>query len=468
MRWILFKIIEEDGQKMAKLKKTVFSIIIRTKNEEKWIGHCLEAVFSQKIDADLEVVIVDNNSNDNTVEVAKRYPIKKLVEINKFFPGKAINKGIIASTGDYIVCISAHCIPKNENWLKKLYQNLENNTDIAGVYGRQLPVCFTSDFDKRDLLITFGRDKKVQINDYFFHNANSMFSRDIWSQFPFDDYSSNIEDRIWGKKVIEAGYKIVYEPDAAVYHHHGLHQHENSTKRAKGIGTILDKIDKDIVGDLPATLKPENTNIASILLVNSEIEENSVDFKLLSIAVKELKLSLFVNSIYIVANNQEIATLLDIHWIDRNRLILNEREVNVEKLLAFSLGQIEITSSYPDSILYVNHNYPFRPKNLFDEIIIEMQYKGFDSVFPCFVDYGHYWKLDENNNFSQIDSSMNSRIDREPTMRALYGLGCISSSVGIRKGRLVGANAGIHSLNNFKYTINIRDEGSQEIIEKFL
>ena len=77
MRWILFKITEEDGQKMSKLKKTVFSIIIRTKNEERWISHCLEAVFSQKIDADLEVVIVDNNSNDNTVEVAKRYPIKK-------------------------------------------------------------------------------------------------------------------------------------------------------------------------------------------------------------------------------------------------------------------------------------------------------------------------------------------------------------------------------------------------------
>ena len=58
MRWILFKIIEEDGQKMAKLKKTVFSIIIRTKNEEKWIGHCLEAVFSQKIDADLELSLI--------------------------------------------------------------------------------------------------------------------------------------------------------------------------------------------------------------------------------------------------------------------------------------------------------------------------------------------------------------------------------------------------------------------------
>ena len=34
-------------------------IIIRTKNEEKWIGHCLEAIFLQKVNASFEVIIVD-------------------------------------------------------------------------------------------------------------------------------------------------------------------------------------------------------------------------------------------------------------------------------------------------------------------------------------------------------------------------------------------------------------------------
>ena len=96
------------------------SIIIRTYNEERWISHCLEAIFSQDFD-NLEVIIVDNKSSDYTVGVAERYPIAAVVNIDKYTPGKAINDGIRASNGDYIVCISAHCIPKDNQWLKKLY-----------------------------------------------------------------------------------------------------------------------------------------------------------------------------------------------------------------------------------------------------------------------------------------------------------------------------------------------------------
>ena len=99
------------------------SIIIRTKNEERWIGHCLKSVFSQEID-NFEVIIVDNNSSDNTLAIAKRYPVKTVVNIDKFAPGKAINDGIRASSGKFIVCLSAHCIPKRTDWLLNLLKNL--------------------------------------------------------------------------------------------------------------------------------------------------------------------------------------------------------------------------------------------------------------------------------------------------------------------------------------------------------
>ena len=145
------------------------SIIIRTHNEERWISHCLSAIFSQDFD-NFEVVLVDNNSTDYTVEVAKRYPITNIVTIDKFFPGKALNDGIRASSGDYIVCISSHCIPKDKNWLRNLYKNFNISKKIAGVYGRQLPMKNSSSHDKRDLAVVFGRDKRIQRKDYFFHN----------------------------------------------------------------------------------------------------------------------------------------------------------------------------------------------------------------------------------------------------------------------------------------------------------
>ena len=156
------------------------SIIIRTKNEERWISSCLRSVYSQTY-TNFEVILVDNNSTDRTVEKAKKFPIK-LVTIEDFFPGKAINDGIQKSSGKYIVCLSGHCIPTSNDWLKNLVADL-NLKDVAGVYGRQESLSFTSDIDKRDLLITFGLDKKIQIKDSFFHNANSAFRKDIWKKF---------------------------------------------------------------------------------------------------------------------------------------------------------------------------------------------------------------------------------------------------------------------------------------------
>ena len=55
------------------------SIIIRTKNEEKWIGKVLEVLMQQSY-KDFEIIVVDSGSTDRTLEIVKKYPIK-LIEI---------------------------------------------------------------------------------------------------------------------------------------------------------------------------------------------------------------------------------------------------------------------------------------------------------------------------------------------------------------------------------------------------
>ena len=141
------------------------SIIIRTKNEERWISKCLEAVFKQEY-KDFEVILVDNQSTDQTIEKAKKYPIH-LVSIKDFLPGKAINIGISKSSGKIIVVLSGHCIPVTNKWLENLIYDLED-PKVAGVYGRQEPMSFSSDNDKRDLVTVFGLDKKIQKKILFF------------------------------------------------------------------------------------------------------------------------------------------------------------------------------------------------------------------------------------------------------------------------------------------------------------
>ena len=69
------------------------SIIIRTKNEEDWIYPCLKAIQDQD-EKNIEVILVDNYSEDKTCKIAKSFGVKKILKIKKFFPGKAINEGI--------------------------------------------------------------------------------------------------------------------------------------------------------------------------------------------------------------------------------------------------------------------------------------------------------------------------------------------------------------------------------------
>src|SRR5205085_9030828 len=100
------------------MSQPLVSIVIRTKNEERWIAPCLRAVFNQGY-KNIEVVVVDNGSTDHTLKRAQEFPVK-IVHITDFLPGKAINDGIRASSGEILVCLSGHCIPVNSIWLENL------------------------------------------------------------------------------------------------------------------------------------------------------------------------------------------------------------------------------------------------------------------------------------------------------------------------------------------------------------
>ena len=138
------------------------AIIIRARNEERWIGHCLRSLAEQSF-RDFEVILVDNNSTDQTVRRARSvWPDLELVTVDRFRPGHAINEGIRASAAQYVVCLSAHCIPATVDWLANLREALHSEGMCAGVYGRQIPMRFTTPEDKRDLLIAFGLDRRCR------------------------------------------------------------------------------------------------------------------------------------------------------------------------------------------------------------------------------------------------------------------------------------------------------------------
>ncbi|MBI3318715.1 MAG: glycosyltransferase family 2 protein [Candidatus Omnitrophica bacterium] len=216
------------------------SVVIRSKNEGPWLRRCLTALAHQE-SKPCEVILVDNESTDQSVSVARKFGCRVLQILDpEFTYGRALNRGIDQARGEGVICLSAHCIPVHNRWLEALGSPLAH-PQVAAVYGRQEPLPDSHDFDKRDLWTTFGIERRIQRKDFFFHNANSMIRKSVWKGLPFDEALSGVEDRDWAKRVISHGHWIAYEPLASVHHFHGIHQGRDEG-RARRVVRVIELI----------------------------------------------------------------------------------------------------------------------------------------------------------------------------------------------------------------------------------
>jgi glycosyltransferase involved in cell wall biosynthesis len=220
-----------------------YSIIVRTRNEEKYIQRCLSAIRKQENIKDVEIILIDNASIDSTLSIATPY-IDELLTIDKFLPGRALNLGVSRARHEFIVMISGHCIPQSKDWLYELslpfHKRMNSPREIIGVYGRQIPEFDSKALDKRDLWNTFGEEDRLQVRDVFFHNANSIVRRDTLIKYPFSEKVTNVEDRLWGKEMITNGYALYYASRAIVYHWHGIN-HAGDESRADKVVKVFEE-----------------------------------------------------------------------------------------------------------------------------------------------------------------------------------------------------------------------------------
>jgi rhamnosyltransferase len=422
--------------------KKLVSIIIRTKNEERWISSCLKSVFKQE-HRNIEVIIVDNESTDRTVVKAQEFPVK-IVTIKDFFPGKAINDGIRVSSGEYIVCLSGHCIPVNNHWLGNLIKDLDK-PNVVGVYGRQEPLSFTSDLDKRDLLTVFGKDKKVQIKDSFFHNANSAFTRDIWNKYPFGEDITNIEDRVWGELVISKGFNIIYEPDSSVYHWHGINQDLNPA-RAKNIVKILESLNG--FNSIFEHQGPEGLRILAIIPVKGKtVMMNSRP--LLEKTIDSAKRSKFITDIVVATDNKETASIaidlgVEAPFIRPEEL--SEGYVDVFNVVEYAMDQLEQQQRYYDIVVLLQETYPFRPTGMIDNMLSKLVNEGYDTVVAGQSETRGIW-VDSANKIELLglkeNLSMPSALNESKNIIGLLGLCCVTHSASLRNGIIFSGKVGI-------------------------
>jgi 2-desacetyl-2-hydroxyethyl bacteriochlorophyllide A dehydrogenase len=190
------------------------SIIIRTFNEEKHLGDLLRSIRKQDY-KDWEIVIVDSGSTDNTLNIAQDFGCDTILQIKSrdFTFGYSLNTGCRQSRGEYLVFVSAHVLPRGEQWLANLLAPFSDEK-VAMVYGRQAGAS--------DSKFSEGRDFQRIFTDSsgYANNANAAVRRNFWREHPFDEYLFGLEDVDWAKRAQERGLRIIYQPKAVIYHIH--------------------------------------------------------------------------------------------------------------------------------------------------------------------------------------------------------------------------------------------------------
>ncbi|MFH1079354.1 MAG: glycosyltransferase [Pseudomonadota bacterium] len=199
--------------------KPACSVVIRCYNEEKHIGRLISGILAQTV-KDVEIIVVDSGSNDATLSIASRYPVKIVtIKHEDFSFGYSLNVGCAAGSGDFLVIASGHVYPVYEDWLEKLLAPFADRK-VAVVYGKQCGNETTKYAEHRIFAQWFPEISNPNQKHPFCNNANAAIRKDVWESLPYDEELTGIEDIDWAKRALERGYRIAYNADAEVIHVH--------------------------------------------------------------------------------------------------------------------------------------------------------------------------------------------------------------------------------------------------------
>ena len=207
----------------------MISVVIPVKDGGADLVRCLEAIADQRVDEEVEVVVVDSGSRDGSVETARRLGARvHEIDPAEFGHGRTRNLGASLARGETLVFTSQDAYATGASWLAALTAALAGD-DVAGAYGRQLPHADATPPERYFLDFLYGPRERVQawtgpaeptFEQTLFSNVNGAMPRAVWSEFPFADDLIMSEDQEWSRRVLLAGKTIVYEPRAAVFHSH--------------------------------------------------------------------------------------------------------------------------------------------------------------------------------------------------------------------------------------------------------
>ncbi|MFQ6137149.1 MAG: glycosyltransferase [Candidatus Hydrothermarchaeales archaeon] len=205
----------------------MISIIVPVYNAEETVKGCLESLSNQDYDGEYEVILVDDGSTDKSRQMIERYAEKTQKQIALLTqehkgPAAARNLGAGRARGDIILFTDSDCVA-DEDWIVEMIKPLEDE-GVVGVQGRYKT-------KQHEIVARFAqyeieeRYERMQKNEFidFIGSYSAAYRRDVFlGEGGFDESFpiASGEDPDLSFRLASKGYKMVFNPDAIVYHNH--------------------------------------------------------------------------------------------------------------------------------------------------------------------------------------------------------------------------------------------------------
>lgn len=201
-----------------------FSIVVPVHNNPEDLRNCIESLKALDYPQDrYEIIVVDNNSTDDTAAVAKDMGVTCLSETRFQSSYAARNTGIGAAKGEFIAFTDSDCIA-DRNWLKAI--DAVAGDEAAGCLAGEIlsvpPTTTVERFsDKIGLLRQKGPLSGWHFKPYA-QTANAVYRKAVFDRIGLFDPTTNSggDAAIAWRMLDKTSFTIRFVPEAIVYHHH--------------------------------------------------------------------------------------------------------------------------------------------------------------------------------------------------------------------------------------------------------
>jgi glycosyltransferase involved in cell wall biosynthesis len=216
------------------------SVAIPVLNGAATLPAVLEAVRSQEVGAEVEVVICDSGSTDGSRTIAARYGAEVFeIPRESFSHGGTRNLLAERATGSHIAFLTQDAVPATSGWLAELLRGFTLAADVALTFGPYRARPDAAPRVRRELdswFASFAPDAQPRLDRLdpgergveptrllgaraFFTDANGCLAKSAWQHVRFRSIAY-AEDHQLALDMLSAGYAKAYMPDAAVVHSH--------------------------------------------------------------------------------------------------------------------------------------------------------------------------------------------------------------------------------------------------------